>query len=938
MYLKLDKKLILEIEEIEFTSKKSQVKNSSEDLLKNLSKLETALNFFTKIDIERFKIQDNEFTIVLNDKHLYLDNKYVNLAADLDINTNQIFLDVYSIYLKDLDLALIGKSKIDISKKVLNFFGSFKLDYVEGEINLQLNEQYFDFYVNTKKSIKSLKFLKKLFRLDEVAEAWMYDNVTGDIDLKYLYGKIDLLKKQALMDSIKGQATIKNAKIRFHEDVDVVNTELLTINYKDDTLAFDLKEPTFKENKIYGSKVFITDLSNETKGVVVVDLKTKSMLNNDILDILKAYEIKLPLLQKSGKLDSSLTLKIPYLASQEMLTSGTFLAQDAILKLNNFEFLAKKARVVLKDKDVIIQDSHMIIDEMLDANLDLTIDTKNLEAKGIAKLNNFEIKNKDESIVKFSKLQTPLVIDFKDTTKIDIEALKTKLDIKKEYIGILIEDLNLIYPNSSLLQNIDIKQGDLKVKLYDENLIKFDVNAKELNFPFEKDGKAIKELSAKGVISKDSTKIITNNSDIQIFMKDGKNTLLSLNNIDLVLNNTNEKSSTKFPNIDLKLKNSTVKLDNKHFYKAKHANISIKDSKVSFDGIVLDLALPILKDGKKVKSLDVQGKYVNGIFNVETKDKELKLKYDLFKEQITMDLKNYDLIYNSEQEAYNNKNSFYINGKNSDIIINKKHIAKANKYKFVFENHKTDIDLKYKNTSFKYTKNFAGQTSINAEGMNDEFLNALLGKQLIEDGLVSLYANGKDRIIKGNVFIKDSKIVDLAILNNLIILINTSPGLINPLLAIPSVVGMATNDGFNLNGYRVVEGKIDFSYDFNKKYLNMNKIKTKGNGIDFEGFTTIDFNSSKVDSKLNLVFFKDYSKIVGAIPVINYVLLGDKKRVDTQVIIYGTLDEPKYKTKLLEEGVTAPINVIKRIITSPIDLLKSTFNLDKEKEKKEKKE
>ena len=48
------------------------------------------------------------------------------------------------------------------------------------------------------------------------------------------------------------------------------------------------------------------------------------------------------------------------------------------------------------------------------------------------------------------------------------------------------------------------------------------------------------------------------------------------------------------------------------------------------------------------------------------------------------------------------------------------------------------------------------------------------------------------------MIIKIVNIEDLAILNNLLLFIHTSPAFINPFLAIPSVVGMATNSGFNL--------------------------------------------------------------------------------------------------------------------------------------------
>lgn len=254
---------------------------------------------------------------------------------------------------------------------------------------------------------------------------------------------------------------------------------------------------------------------------------------------------------------------------------------------------------------------------------------------------------------------------------------------------------------------------------------------------------------------------------------------------------------------------------------------------------------------------------------------------------------------------------------NSDIIVNKDYVIKATSYNFIFAESKTDVKLKYKNTSFIYNQDFNGNLKLEAKNMNDKFLNSLLNKDLISGGTVNISAHGKNNVVNGTAYIKDSKIKDLAILNNLLILINTSPALINPLLAIPSVVGMATNGGFNVNGYRVIEGTVDFTYDFTSKALNMFKIFTKGNGVDFDGYANINFASSNIDSKLKLIFLKDYSRIVGGIPVINYIFLGDEKRVDTEVEIYGTLEDPKYKTNLTKDGVSAPVNFFKRLIETP---------------------
>jgi hypothetical protein len=938
-YLKLDKKLILETQNVVLDFKKSKEKSSIKELQQLLSNLNYVLMFFQKIQVEEFKLNDNLITIDLDENHLYVDNKFVNISSDLKIENNVINLDLYSLYLKDTNLTFFGNVKIDLNKTTAAFLGKYNYKDLDGDFRAKASKKIFDFYINTNNEFNSLVFLKDFFRLDKITEKWMYDNVKGKIKLNYLSGKIDLKEQKPIIDSIKGEAVIRDAKIRFHEGIKTVNTPKLTIGYENDTLSFNLEKPIYGNSKIYGSKVYISNLTDLKKGTVYVDLKSDSKLNDDVLEILNAYKIKLPLKQIEGNLDSSLLLKIPYSASKEIEVKGEFKATNAFFNLGTFEFLATSANVVLKDNNVIIEQSHIKHKDMADVNLKLNIDTKSKIAVGEIKINSFEIKKDKNKIVSIKDFNTGINIDFNNDTTVFLDALKTNLTIKKDLLNIDIPELSLIFPYSDILKNINIKNGNLKIDVLNENNINFSANIRDLDFPFERSGEKIKNLNVLGTIKNSEVYIKTNNDDISVVLKEKEAPLLKLNNIDLILSNKSTKGKLELPDIDIKLKNSFLKIDEKHIYETSWANLHIKDSKISFEGESLNPELPILKDGKKVLKLEIRGTLENNLLNITTKDKKLKLIYDISKEKIEMNLEGYDIVYNTDDsQTQVNEISYYIDGKNSNIVINQKHIAKSTNYSFIFEKNNIEIRLNNNSTTFYYGKDEQNDIIMNGSNMDDEFLNALLGKNLIRDGNVSFFASGKNDLIKGVANFKNTKIVDLAILNNLIILINTSPALINPFLAIPSVVGMATTGGFNLNGYRIIEGKVEFSYDFKNKFLDLSKINTKGNGIDFDGFLSMNFATSNVDGKLKLIFFKDYSKIVNYIPVINYVLLGDKKRVDTEVTIYGTLEEPKYKTSLVEEGVSAPINVLKRIFTSPIDLIKSLGGSGDDKEEEEKKE
>ncbi len=97
---------------------------------------------------------------------------------------------------------------------------------------------------------KNLHFLKKYLDLPEVANSWMYDNVTGDFKLNWFYGEFDLNKNEIIEKSLQGDAVIENAKIRFENSLEEINTTKVNVNFKNSTLHFDLVDAIYKEKSL----------------------------------------------------------------------------------------------------------------------------------------------------------------------------------------------------------------------------------------------------------------------------------------------------------------------------------------------------------------------------------------------------------------------------------------------------------------------------------------------------------------------------------------------------------------------------------------------------------------------------------------------------------------------------------------------------------------
>ena len=930
----MDKKLILTIDNIEYKSEKTTTSSSFEELKNSIELLPKVLNFFQKIKINKLKINDNEFEIILDDEILYLDNKYINIASKIDTISNQVVFELYSLYLKDLNFLFDGKVKIDYFNEKIDYYGNFYYENLQSNINVEMTKKIAKFYL-VSEPFKSLKFLKNFLHLPNIAESWMYDNVKGDIKIEELYAEYDLINNQIIENSIQGKAQIKDAKIRFHKDVDIVNTKSLDIFFKDNKLHFNLIEPIFKDKKLDGSFVLINNLTSEKNGQVDVFLKTNSKLDKDILDILKAYNITLPIVQKSGNTQASLLMKFPYDIAKSMSTYGEFFLNDAKVAINNFEFESKNAEVILDDSLIKIKNSDFKYKDMINATLNLNLDIKTLKSYGDANIKSFLIKEENkESLVEIKDKNTAIDLNFNNEVSILLKDLGTNIKIS-DLIYVNIDDLSKIYPYSRLLKDNSIKEGIVALQIKDEKNINFEAFIKGLDLPLQKNDTNIDSLEINGKIEDGKTKISSKDEDIKIEIDDKLN--IYLKNLDVILENNRIETTNLKQEVIISLFNSKLKMDTDIYY-LENAKIFIKNSGIDFEADVKDLNLPIKKNNNKIEKLSLVGTLKNHITSIETKNKDLILQ--LTEDSVFLYAEDYALHYSST-DSKKIENIKYkkidIKGKNLIIFYDEVNKLLADEFVLRIRNDSKFISLDYKQTSVTFRESKDKKIDIFSNNVSDEFINALIGKHIFDGGNLMFYASGYMNDLNGKLIIENSNVEGVTILNNLLLFIQTSPALINPLLAIPAVVGLATNSGFNLLAYNIVDGTIEFNYNKDKELLDVKKLITIGNGIDFDGSGIVDLKNYRIDSNIKLIFFKDYSKLVGMVPVVNYVLLGDSNRVETEVNLSGNLDNPEISTNLTKDTISVPMNIGKRILSFPsifFDFIRGKDTPEQEKIKK----
>lgn len=58
------------------------------------------------------------------------------------------------------------------------------------------------------------------------------------------------------------------------------------------------------------------------------------------------------------------------------------------------------------------------------------------------------------------------------------------------------------------------------------------------------------------------------------------------------------------------------------------------------------------------------------------------------------------------------------------------------------------------------------------------------------------------------------------------------------------------------------------------------------------------------------------------IPLVGGIILGDDKRISTNVDVTGPTTDPKIETHLIMDTLKSPVNIIKRTLELPLELLK----------------
>lgn len=798
-YLKLNKKLAVEIDQIDFPGK-TESRGSIEQTQSILNEAKHLLPLFEKVLVRDIQISDYTASVHYEADRFFVDTKEINFKVRFTHDDGLIRYEAESIIYKEIGLLLNGTGSFHLSEGTLAFDGEMAFpETFSSDINITGNTQRIDFAIQSE-HFESLDIFRSTIPIENPnISAWVYDNIQGSrFRLKHLAGSLNLEdfgNDQDLL-SLEGILEIDNATIKYHPDLPVVRTKKVTATLSNNQLDFKIDAPVYEGISAQGSRAWIAPLFSGDAHLFI-HLFANSILDERIRTILETYDINLPLIQHTSTTDAEVFLDMR-LADYGLQATGNFHAKNANYSLNRLDFTVDYAHAELNNSMVYITDSRASLGDYLDTKMDFSIDTRERFIKGIADIQSFEIRHLDEEVIRIADTVTPFTIDFSDDTVLKIKSLDSTVTFADDNIFDF-SDISKLEPYSPLLQKFSLKEGSLRLRSKDFKFITIDTNLTNIVSPL---------TDSKGEASQ------------------------------LV---------------------STIKIDEE--------------------------SLAIESENKKLK-INIQDKITINILNYGI-DLEAATSGDDSLSTLGKPLK--------------------ITGQDSNITLGGKSIFAEN-YSIEKEGNLTLVNL-YSGGGHLFVEKYPTHSFIKGSDFKATFINTLLGQKAFEEGTFNVVAEEHNDTVTGYLKVRNAVLRDLKGVNNFLAFLDTIPSLVT-----------FRDPGYSAeNGYPISDGTIH--YVLKDNIMQITSMQVNGGGMDLSGQGYVDFSNQTMDMVASLQTVKSFSKIIDAIPVFGYIIMGEDGVFSTDFEISGSIEKPEIQSRFFMDTFLTPLNFIKRALQTPFQIL-----------------
>ena len=638
LYIKLDKKLIVRAKQIKLPKfKQNTEQKASDKQLLNLSQgvdyLET---FFQEISLESVQIGDDfKIKILFLDDIFFVDSPYLNIDIKFQ-KEQQNGVDrfiVKNLSLKDFNVSISGEGSANFDKDDYKFDGNFTSHELNGKLSFALKDTlltYKAYDVNASSIKDFIAELDSRIHLNSEVKNWIYGYIVADdYHLNEINGKADLKKNDLFLNELNATANAKNLLVKFDKGLPAVNVAEANITLNNSKLKFDLTAPVYKGKKLDGSNVAINNIFDEKSANLELFIKTNSIYDEAINEILRGYKINVPVRQLSGKMDASLKILIKLdekslenFDEKSVIANGDFKISDAVLDIAGSKFNAKSALVKLVNTSALNIDTSGFGLDFFRANAkaDINLQKSTGEIKGV--IESFDLKEKNDEILAFKNEPFTALLDFSKPSEItlSIEPFGINLSFGDESV-IATKNSNYIMQNSPLLkQNGVLGFDDVSIKSKD--FVNLEILAKGLKFdmPFlDKNGSKYDRDDFLITVSKAGVKVQSASKKLSLNIAE-KGIEAKSNDLNLLVLDDNSTKEQSTP-LELFAKNGDIILkDLNKTLPFTSFSAEKKGKSTSLNGLAKQGRVGYFSDEKSINldATDISGEFINGLLGTKS--------------------------------------------------------------------------------------------------------------------------------------------------------------------------------------------------------------------------------------------------------------------------------------------------------------------------------
>jgi len=812
LYIKLDKKLTLTAHTI--TIPKSKKRPSFDNIDQVLDRVKYMLTFFHYIELEKVHFKNNHYQVIYADNILYLTSDDYEIAGNVWRRGKVLIADISLFYIKKEDINMVAKLNYNLKSDRLILEGTYDAYHIQGRFKAVKSAQNLAFVLNSNR-FSDLKTVIDKIPLDQEVNRWITEKIRAKhYRLHTLSGKgrVHGAIFEPDLASLKGDALLEEATIRFKEGLAPVKAEKILLHYDAGRLGFTLKHARFKKRTLKVDTVQISHMKKGETARLDLAFSLRTTVDKEIQKILEAYHISMPVLHRDSPSEIALKLGIPLKGSRKIdvdlhasLGKGKLYLQRLQLPVEGGEIHYANHLVTLQNVKIAAP----WYKGVLQGKIDLDAKKANLSF------------NAEKIVIGMGKGPRFLLHDRKMALKVDygrgvvvrVPAFALNVEQKGTVTTMRLADLSLIKPYLSSLK-ITIDGGELKVTTEDFSRYRFSGS-----------------LYRKACFIYDSTVCYT---------------------------------------------------------------------RVPCSGSVTPEGIDFFAFGKR-------------------------LHYNSRKSAITLQKLNIDLEKFLVSKKQKQRGDAKHTAMKQLLISGIKSHIRYDKYTLLTDRYMVRID---RNGNIKARGNLGTDVAtfvkkgdaiaIDALRIHDKMLHPLIHFNGLQGGRYSIRISGNPaKVMKGEIVLEGGVLKSFKAYEKT-----------REFIRKDTYLSKFQSPGLASSGFQIKEGKIDYRIVGDIVYFD--SIYIKGTMATIVGKGTLNLQTKKLHIDLAVQTVRKIGKIVGSVPVLGYILMGEDNSVTFALKITGRLEDPKVETSAAKEILKLPFDLIQRIIQSPAHIMTAEEKRSKE--------